>query len=210
MKPSLELLSPPLDSEHRQEIAKAEKENPSAVCTLLNFVGFFAPFGTKNSFWNRLTTSPMFQHFFVRKKDSVSALTVVDVDSAVNNCALICALLLSVPTGIMGSMGSTPDAWINLMQNGVGVDCPPMATNTTDVAYSPKCTDLFKGRSRFMFDWIIISFYSSLFTLITAVLYYMCRPSECYTTSEQPSMDQLLEDCTKEVSEGHLSFNPKS
>jgi hypothetical protein len=120
MKPSLELLSPPLDSEHRQEIAKAEKEKPGVVSTLLNFVGFLAPFGTENSFCNRLITSPMFRHFFVHNGEMVgSALTVVDVDSAVNNCALICALLLGVPTGIMGSMGSSPDAWINLMQNGV-------------------------------------------------------------------------------------------
>lgn len=205
MKPSVELLSPPLDSEHRQEIAKAEKEKPGVAYTLLNFVGFFAPFGTKNSFWKRLTKSPMFRHFFVHRGEGGSAvITVVDVDSAVNNCALICALLLGVPTGIMGTMGSSEDAWINLMRNGVGVDCPPMATSTGDVEFSPKCTDLFKSRSRFMFNWIIISFYSSLFTLITAVLYYMCRPSECYTDPDSednntPSMDQLLEECTLEV-----------
>jgi hypothetical protein len=220
MKPSSsELLSLPLDSEHRQETAEAGKEKAGdsvPVCVwfvprsaVLNFVGFFAPFGTKNSFCNRLIFSPMFRHFFVYDVTLAgSALTVADVDSAVNNCALICALLLGVPTGIMASMGSTPDAWINLMQNGVGVDCPPTATNP--VAYSPKCTDLFKGRSRFMFDWIIISFYSSLFTLITAVLYYMCRPSECYTTSQTSSMDQLLEECTLEVSEGHLTINTKT
>ena len=217
MKPSSsELLSLPLDSEHRQETAEAGKEKAGdsvPVCVwfeprsaVLNFVGFFAPFGTKNSFCNRLIFSPMFRHFFVYDVTLAgSALTVADVDSAVNNCALICALLLGVPTGIMASMGSTPDAWVNLMQNdlfgvgGGGMQCLPIATNTTnttDVAYSPQCTDLFKARARFMFAWIVVSFYSALFILITAVLYYMCRPSECYKTTP---MDELLAQCTKEV-----------
>jgi len=78
MKPSSsELLSLPLDSEHRQETAEAGKEKAgdsvqTPVCVwfeprsaVLNFVGFFAPFGTKNSFCNRLIFSPMFRHFFV-------------------------------------------------------------------------------------------------------------------------------------------------
>jgi len=41
-----------------------------------------------------------------------------------------------------------------------------------------------------------LCFYSSLFTLITAVVYYLCRPSE---TSNVTPMDTLLQACTLEI-----------
>ena len=69
----------------------------------------------------------MLRHFFVHDEHFTDELwdrtladespspkvTVADVDSAVNNCALICALLLSIPTGVISNLSE--DAFVNMM-----------------------------------------------------------------------------------------------
>jgi hypothetical protein len=89
--------------------------------TWFEMISFFFPFGSKNSFLNRLLSSPMFRHIFAYDSNFIPAMsrktlldespspqvTVSHVDSAVNNCALICALLISIPAGIISDMGSS-------------------------------------------------------------------------------------------------------
>jgi hypothetical protein len=158
---------------------------------------FFLPFGANNSFWNRLTSSPMLRHFFIHDANFASELwdrslseespspkvTVADVDSAVNNCALICALLLSIPIGVISNLSQ--DAFVAMMVNqGVDQVCHELDfKNLQNTAFSNDCIDSFKDRFTFLYNNCIMCFYSSLFTLITAVLYYMCRPSESYNNA---------------------------
>ena len=167
-----------------------------------------------NSFWARLKMSPTFQHLFAYDKDLVekisqlgeksltteisgARITVQDVDSAVNNCALICALLLGVPASIIGDMVGNQDGWIdylNAMKQPDGKLCEP--DNQTSSIYSDFCLREFEKHYQGFFVVTTVCFFSALFTLITAVCYYMCRPSEsCNNTS----MNVLFEACTLEV-----------
>jgi hypothetical protein len=86
--------------------------------SLFRLMTFLAPFGTQNCFWNRLKMSVTFRHLLAYDQDFLAALqsleksslkaeypcaqiAVSDVDTAVNNAALISALMLGVPMGIL-------------------------------------------------------------------------------------------------------------
>ncbi len=157
-------------------------------------LGFFAPFGTQNSFWNRLKLSPMLRHFFIHDaqfdddlcnrtltdESPSPRVTVADVDSAVNNCALICALLLSIPTSVISNLSE--DSFVTMMAS----QCQHLDfSNLQNTAFSEDCVSGFKSNFMFLYNNCIMCFYSSLFTLITAVLYYMCRPSESYNNASK-------------------------
>jgi hypothetical protein len=181
-------------------------------------LGFFMPFGTKNSFWARLTKSATFQHLFAYDHEFVETLkrfrsfsltveipspriTVHDVDATVNNCALICALLLGVPMSIVSNFaGGNSDGWIDWMRAMHDTSHRAATWNyicdATDANYSEVCLKIFERTFMNFFGWVTVSFYAALFTLITAVVYYMCRPSEsCNNTS----LNTLLDACTLEV-----------
>jgi len=194
-----------------QEIAKQMKKRAASGRifgeTWKSFFGFFAPFGTDNCFWERLKNSPSFQHLFLfdgkavdnlhgtplTEEVSGASVTVNDVDAAVNTCSLVCALLLSVPCTVMSSVGGSHDFWQAIMQGGVfegveGVAC--------ELPYSDYCLKNLKISFEFMYRSNMICFYASLCTLVTAVFYYMCRPSESCNSS---SISTLFEAFTLEV-----------
>jgi hypothetical protein len=54
---------------HHQKIAEQMKERAASGRifgkTWKSHLGFFAPFGTENSFWERLKKSPSFKHLFL-------------------------------------------------------------------------------------------------------------------------------------------------
>jgi len=171
-------------------------------------LGFLAPFGTDNSFWNRLKESSTFRHLFVFDNKSSDelldkkalsdiidvALKVSDVDAAVNTCALVCALLLSVPCAIMssGSVGGKDDGWQTWLEGRrdktPGAQC--------QLPFSDFCLNDLKSYFEGFFRFTLTCFYTSLFTLISCVFYYMCRPSE---SSNCSSLITLLEAFTLEV-----------
>jgi hypothetical protein len=179
-----------------------------------NHLGFFMPYGPKNSFWERLKISPTFRYLFAYDEtmsdhlhllcgESLESeipgarITVQDVDSAVNNCALICALLLGVPASIIGDMVGNQDGWIDYMhaiKDRNGKYCEP--NYQTAAIYSDFCLREFEKHYGNFFAMTTICFYSALFTLITAVCYYMCRPSESCNNS---SINTLYKACTLEV-----------
>jgi hypothetical protein len=166
-----------------------------------SLLGFFLPYGAQNSFWNRLKCSPMLRHFFIhdarfdddlchRSLTDESAspkVTVDDVDSAVNNCALICALLLSIPTGVISNLSE--DSFVAMMTSqaantALSGQCQQLDySNLQNTAFSEDCVSQFKIRFMFLYNNCIMCFYSCLFTLVTAVLYYMCRPSSSYNNA---------------------------
>ena len=171
-------------------------------------LGFFAPFGTRNSFWSRLNKSQSFSLFWVFNDPSlndlldkelsettdVGGLKVSDVDAAVNMCALVCALLLSVPCAIMssGPVGGKDDgwqAWLEGMYDGT-------TKAKCQLPYSDFCLIILKENFDNLYQDMLICFYTSLFTLITSVFYYMCRPAESCNCS---SLNELLEAFTLEV-----------
>ena len=208
-----------LKSKHHNEIKKLMESRAQSArifgSSWKDHLGFFVPFGTTNSFWERLKMSPTFRHLFAYDETLVKELsqepgekslttetsgariTVQDVDSAVNNCALICALLLGVPASIIGDMVGNQDGWIdylNAMKQPDGKLCEP--DNQTSSIYSDFCLREFEKHYQGFFVVTTVCFFSALFTLITAVCYYMCRPSEsCNNTS----MNVLFEACTLEV-----------
>ena len=178
--------------------------------TWYEFFGFFAPFGTRNSFWSRLKGSPMLRHIFVFSPDYIQEIgsktllqetpspqiTVSDVDSSVNNCALICALLIGIPAGIVSNMGSS-ELYTNMITSGsfwFVADCTEsMLKNST---LPGACIDSFKAGYRGLVLSTTASFYTNIFSLLLAVMYYMCRPSESYNISSNAT---LLEAFTLEV-----------
>ena len=176
--------------------------------SLFRWMTFLAPFGTENSFWNRLKMSVTFQHWLAYDQDFLAALqslektslkaqypcaqiAVCDVDTAVNNAALISALMLGVPMGILGSMSGNQDGWLDL----VGSHKTPDGTRCT-LPYSEFCFDYLFRRYQALYLTSTICFYSALFTLITAIVYYLCRPSE---SSNVSSMNTLVRACTLEI-----------
>jgi hypothetical protein len=201
-------------SEHHQEISKLieEKIRSGRIFgqTWQEFLGFFAPFGTRNSFWNRLKASPMIRHIFVHDSDFVEKMkgnaltdqapspqiTASDVDSAVNNCALICALLIGIPSGLISNMGNS-DFYTNFIASGsfpLRQDCT--AADLTRSTFSPDCFVAFKDAFYFLAAFVLASFYTNIFSLLMAVLYYMCRPAENYNIASSLT---LLEAFTLEV-----------
>ena len=166
--------------------------------TWLSFLAFFVPFGTKNSLWNRLKTSPVF-YIFCYESDFAKQLrekllieesphpliAVPNIDSAVNNCALICALLLSVPITIISNL-TTSENLLPMTVNPFGFDqdrnqCIRSLdlSNLKNMTYNIRdCFSEFKENFSFVYISTIICFYSALYTLLTAVFYYICRPAE--------------------------------
>jgi len=202
-----------IDSEHHDAIAQLIRDRVRSGRifgqTWREFFEFFAPFGTKNSFWNRLCKSPMIRHIFVHDSNFVdefghhhltdespsARITVNDVDASVNSCALICALLISIPSGLVSNMADS-DFYTKMMIIGWGRTeqelCPaPDFTNP-----SSKCFKEFERIFDFLTNMVLASFYFNIFVLLLAVLYYMCRPAESYNNS---SLLTLLEAFTLEV-----------
>jgi hypothetical protein len=181
-------------SVHHDNIAKLMKDRDESGSIFgqswLEVLGFFAPYGTPNCFWERLKKSPAFKHLFVFQSldnlcdkplsgDHAVPLAVSDVDAAVNTSALVCALLLSVPCAIMTS--TTPEGWLNFLDgknewNGAEwTPCTPKGSNNL---YSDFCVYLLQYNFEFLYLMTMVAFYSALCTLITSVFYYMSRPSE--------------------------------
>ena len=65
-------------SEHHEEIQRQLLRKDEAANIFgqswMSFLGFFAPFGTENSFWSRLKKSPTFKYIFVYDEHSVEQL----------------------------------------------------------------------------------------------------------------------------------------
>ena len=178
------------------------------------YIGFVMPWGTEFGFWNRLKMSVTFRHLFSYDRDFLKTLkglegaalkaeypaaqiTVNDVDSAVNNCALISALLLGIPSQIIGGTVGNQDGWLDLLhfyKDLNGNFCQP--SSTSELLYSDYCMGQLSNAYQTFYVTTTVSFYSALFTLITAVVYYLCRPSE---TSNVTSMNTLLKACTLEI-----------
>jgi hypothetical protein len=176
--------------------------------SLYRWITFLAPFGTENCFWNRLKMSVTFQHLLPYDQDFHGALqkleksslraeypcaqiAVCDVDTAVNNAALISALMLGVPMVILSSMSGNQDRWLDLFGSEQTPDGGRCA-----VPYSEFCINYLFGRYRALYLTSTICFYSALFTLTTAIVYYLCRPSE---SSNVSSMNALVGACTLEI-----------
>ncbi len=172
-----------------------------------SFLGFFAPFGCANSFWNRLKKSRTFKHVFVYDEQCVQQLgkaslcdrlvaprvTVADVDGSVNNICLICALVLGCPLLVMGEMSSNEGRWTTFMHGLVDQSngnqlCLP-SVNFTQL-YSDYCLSSIQHWFKRLYVVTLLSFYSALATLNMALFYYMCRPSE---SSNSSSMITLME-----------------
>jgi hypothetical protein len=177
--------------------------------TWLEFFAFFAPFGTQNSFWNRLSRSPMIRHIFVHDSTFVEKLgqyklieespsarvTVSDVDAAVNSCALICALLISVPSGLISNMAES-DLYTATMMSAWGKAEQELCPAITNPSF--RCVKQFFENFDYLTQTVLASFYLNIFVLMLAVFYYMCRPAESYNNS---SLLTLLEAFTLEVRE---------
>jgi hypothetical protein len=137
-------------------------------------------------------------------------ITVSDVDSAVNNCALICALLIGIPAGLISDMGQS-DFYVNMITSGqfigfsnlncAGDDFPsecigPFKHSFTVLATYVLASFYTKHSFTVLATYVLASFYTNIFCLMMAVLYYMCRPSESYNISSSLT---LLEAYTMEV-----------
>lgn len=199
-------------SEHHQKISELIESRVRSGRifgqTWQEFLGFFAPYGTKNSFWQRLCSSPMIRHVFIHDSKFIEdfghhtlagegpspQITASDVDSAVNTCALVCALLISIPSGLISNMGDS-GFYTSVISSGWGNK--DSQCSAEDVANSASdCRHSFEGIFSQLTAFVLISFYSNIFVLFVAVLYYMCRPAESYNVS---STLTLLEAFTMEV-----------
>jgi hypothetical protein len=198
-------------SEYHEEVKRHMQRKVEAANIFgqswMSFLGFFAPFGTENGFLNRLKNSPTFKYIFIYDERSVEQLgkaaisqelavakvTVADVDGSVNTVSLICALLLGIPALIMGEMSSNEGRWLTFMQGLVDRSndyklCLPSAQYPN--LYSDYCLSLLQYWFKRLYVVVVLCFYSSAATLLMAVFYYMCRPSEFCNCS---SMITLLE-----------------
>jgi hypothetical protein len=192
-----------------------------------SMLGFFAPFGTENSFLERLKKSPSFKHLFVydghvsescadatlSAELSTAKLDVAHVDTTVNNASLVCALVLSIPTLIVGVMGSNKQGWSELMhglQDHVnGGLCLPSA-NVSNL-YSVFCLAQFDAIYKRLFVCVMLCFYSSIATLFMSVFYFMCRPSEmCNCFSKIALMEAFKIEIREERMRGSRRFQPLS
>ena len=108
-----------------------------------------------------------------------------------NNAALISALMLGVPMGIFGSMSGNQDGWLDLIGSYKTPDGERCA-----LPYSDLCFEYLFRRYQALHLTSTICFYSALFTLITAIVYYLCRPSE---SSNISSINTLVRACTLEI-----------
>ncbi len=158
----------------------------------LSFLGFFAPFGSENSFWNRLKKSRTFKNAFVYDHQKLQKVgltdglappkvTVADVDRSVSNICLIVALVLSCPLLIMGEMSSNEGRWSTFMQglldeSNDNTPCAPLVNFAH--LYSDYCISRLQHWFKRLYVVTLLSFYSALATLTIALFYVMCRPAE--------------------------------
>ena len=124
------------------------------------------------------------------------AVCVSDVDSSINNCALICALMISIPSGLVtGSLNS--EGFGAMMASGgysaLG-NCTKAAIEKS--TFTESCNDNFEFAFSSLIVYIFASFYSNIFSLLIAVCYYMCRPAESYNIASRIT---LFEAFTLEV-----------
>ena len=201
-----------IDSDAHKEIRKGMMQTVHRAhmwpTSLFRWITFLAPFGTENGFWARLKMSVTFRHLLSYDQDFLAALqkleksslkaeypcaqiAVGDVDTAVNNAALISALMLGVPMGILSSMSGNQDGWLDLLGSHKTPDGGRCAQ-----PYSELCFNYLFGRYQALYLTSTICFYSALFSLITAIVYYLCRPSE---SSNVSSMNALVRACTLEI-----------
>jgi hypothetical protein len=201
-----------IDSDAHKEIRKGMMQTVHRAhmwpTSLFRWITFLAPFGTENGFWARLKMSVTFRHLLSYDQDFLAALqkleksslkaeypcaqiAVGDVDTAVNNAALISALMLGVPMGILSSMSGNQDGWLDLLGSHKTPDGGRCAQ-----PYSEFCFNYLFGRYQALYLTSTICFYSALFSLITAIVYYLCRPSE---SSNVSSMNALVRACTLEI-----------
>ena len=201
-----------IDSDDHKEIRKCLMQTVQRAhvwpTSLFRWITFLAPFGTENGFWARLKMSVTFRHLLSYDQDFLAALqkleksslkaeypcaqiAVGDVDTAVNNAALISALMLGVPMGILSSMSGNQDGWLDLLGSYKTPDGGRCAQ-----PYSEFCFNYLFGRYQALYLTSTICFYSALFSLITAIVYYLCRPSE---SSNVSSMNTLVRACTLEI-----------
>jgi hypothetical protein len=205
---------PEIDSQYHQEVRELidQRIHSGHIFghSLSEFLGFFAPFGTKNSFWNRLKTSPMIRHIFVHDAEFVHgmssktlaeeapspAVCVGDVDSSINNCALICALMISIPSGLV--TGSLNSEGLGTMMASGGYSALQTCTKAAieNSTFTESCNGNFEFAYSSLIVYIFASFYSNIFSLLVAVCYYMCRPAESYNIASRLT---LLEAFTLEV-----------
>jgi hypothetical protein len=200
-----------LQSRHHDEIKRTMQEKLQHAHIFgdswLSFLGFFAPFGCSNSFWNRLKKSRTFKHVFVYDEQCVEKLgkaslcdqlaaprvAVADVDALLNNICLICALVLGCPLLVMGEISGNEGRWTAFMHGLVDESngnqlCLP-SVNLTQL-YSDYCLSSIQHWFKRLYVATLVSFYSALATLAMVLFYYMCRPS---ASSNSSSMITLVE-----------------
>jgi hypothetical protein len=223
-----------LQSSHHDEIKRTMREKLEHAHIFghswQSFLGFFAPFGCANSFWNRLKKSQTFKHVFVYDEQCVQKLSksslcdqlaaprvaVADVDALLNNICLICALVLGCPLLVMGEISGNEGRWTAFMHGLVDESngnqlCLPSANFTQ--LYSDYCLSSIQHWFKRLYVATLVSFYSALSTLAMVLFYYMCRPSE---SSNSSSMITLMEAFKLEAREqirlrrGHSSPDQKS
>lgn len=164
-----------------------------------SLLGYFAPFGTHNSFLSRFKKSSAFKHLFFfdnnifdHNADDALAdthdvkVTVASADASVNNCSLICALLITVPTLVLGELSISSDRWLDFLQtlrDATSGDMPCLHEAVSTRLLSDFCsTKLLESFERIYFG-SVLCIYASITTLSSAVFYYMCRPSETSSCS---------------------------
>ena len=164
-----------------------------------SLLGYLAPFGTQNSFLSRFKKSSTFKHIiffdnsvFNYNADSAltetldAKLTVAGTDASVNNCSLVCALLITIPTLILGELSVNNDRWLDYLQRLRDVtssDMPCLHAAVSTSQFSDFCLLTLQDSFERLYFAAILCFYSSMTTLFLAVFYYMCRPSESSSCS---------------------------
>jgi hypothetical protein len=132
------------------------------------------------------------KHDLIEESPSAS-ITVSDVDASVNSCALICALLLSIPAGLVNQMAES-DLYTTMMTSGLNGRTEELCPAITNP--SSRCFEDFLDEFYYLAAMVKASFYFNISVLMLAVFYYMCRPAESYNNS---SFLTLLEAFTLEV-----------
>ena len=218
-----------LDSKYHREIKQLMDSKVSSCLifgkTWFEMISFFFPFGSKNSFWNRLLSSPMFRHIFVYDSNFIRAMsrktlldespipqaTVSHVDSAVNSCALICALLISIPAGIISDMASSElfDYMVFSGQRGATMNCS--SSHVATLTFDPRCIEIMKETYRNLVTFVLTSFYANIFCLMMAIMYYMCRPSEsCNIASNITLLEAFTLEVRRRIRRERYSTGPES
>ena len=221
-----------LQSSHHDEIKRTMREKLEHAHIFghswQSFLGFFAPFGCANSFWNRLKKSQTFKHVFVYDEQCVQKLSksslcdqlaaprvaVADVDALLNNICLICALVLGCPLLVMGEISGNEGRWTAFMHGLVDESngnqlCLP-SPNFTQL-YSDYCLSSIQHWFKRLYVVTLLSFYSALATLNMALFFYMCRPSEsCNIASNITLLEAFTLEVRRRIRRERYSTSPES